>query len=101
VVPESAHFSFTKICDLLKIKPKKAKLNTKYQVDPVFVKAANHRPHHRRCGERRFSKLGTVDPIEELSEIALNHGVPLHVDAAFGGLVLPFLKRTGLHGSSI
>jgi tyrosine decarboxylase/aspartate 1-decarboxylase len=95
VVPESAHFSFTKICDLLKIKPKKAKLNTKYQVDPVFVKQQITDHTIAVVGNAGSAELGTVDPIEELSEIALNHGVPLHVDAAFGGLVLPFLKELG------
>jgi tyrosine decarboxylase/aspartate 1-decarboxylase len=39
------------------------------------------------------SELGVVDPISELSKIAQKHGVWLHVDAAFGGLVVPFLKK--------
>jgi len=36
-----------------------------------------------------------VDPIRELSEIALAYNIYLHVDAAFGGFVLPFLKELG------
>ena len=39
--------------------------------------------------------LGVVDPIEELSEVALERGLFLHVDAAFGGFVLPFLTELG------
>jgi len=37
--------------------------------------------------------LGVVDPISELSEIAVKKDLYLHVDAAFGGFVLPFLKE--------
>jgi len=39
--------------------------------------------------------LGVVDPIEEISEIAEENHIPLHVDAAFGGFVLPFLSELG------
>ncbi|MHC1580423.1 MAG: pyridoxal-dependent decarboxylase, partial [Methanopyraceae archaeon] len=31
--------------------------------------------------------------VEALSDIAEDHGVPLHVDAAFGGFVAPFLRK--------
>jgi len=39
--------------------------------------------------------LGAVDPLEELSEIALKNNVYFHVDASFGGFVLPFLAQAG------
>ena len=44
-------------------------------------------------GTAGTAELGAVDPIEELSKIALRHNVHLHVDAAFGGLVIPFLTN--------
>ena len=31
-----------------------------------------------------------LDPIEELSDLALKHHLPLHVDACFGGFMLPW-----------
>jgi len=39
------------------------------------------------------TEFGQVDPIEDLAEIAEERSIHLHVDAAFGGFVLPFLKR--------
>ena len=39
------------------------------------------------------TELGTVDPIPELSEICSDENIFLHVDAAFGGFVIPFLKQ--------
>jgi glutamate/tyrosine decarboxylase-like PLP-dependent enzyme len=38
---------------------------------------------------------GTVDPISELSDVALEHGIGLHVDGCLGGLLLPFGQELG------
>ncbi len=38
---------------------------------------------------------GTVDPIDRMSEIALRHGVGLHVDGCLGGFILPFGQELG------
>jgi tyrosine decarboxylase/aspartate 1-decarboxylase len=39
------------------------------------------------------TEFGQVDPIKELSDIALEKNIFLHVDAAFGGFVLPFMEE--------
>jgi len=31
-----------------------------------------------------------MDPVEEIASLALKHGIPLHVDACFGGFMLPW-----------
>ena len=100
-MPESAHFSFDKICDLLKIKPVKAKLDQSYRVVPEAVEELVTKDTIAIVGNAGSPELGVIDPIEELSEIALKHNVPLHIDAAFGGLVLPFLKELGKIGSGL
>ena len=41
------------------------------------------------------TELGMIDPIEDLSKIAIDSGVYLHVDAAFGGFSIPFLNDIG------
>ena len=38
---------------------------------------------------------GTVDPIAALSDVALHHGVGLHVDGSLGGFLLPFGHELG------
>jgi hypothetical protein len=38
---------------------------------------------------------GVIDPIPELSRIALKHKLGLHVDCCLGGFILPFAKRLG------
>lgn len=38
---------------------------------------------------------GVMDPIEEISNLALKKGLPLHVDACFGGFMLPWVEKLG------
>lgn len=39
---------------------------------------------------------GTVDPIAEVSSVAEQKQIPLHVDACVGGMVLPFMRLSGI-----
>jgi tyrosine decarboxylase/aspartate 1-decarboxylase len=94
VIPESAHFSFTKICRLLKLKPVQASLDSSYRVDPESVEHCLSPNTVAVVGTAGTAELGAVDPIDRLSEIALKHGVHLHVDAALGGLIIPFLRTS-------
>lgn len=95
IVPASAHCSFDKAGDLLDIKIVRVRLNSKFQVDTDAVAKAINPNTIAVVGIAGTTGLGTVDPIDELSEIALDNGLYLHVDAAFGGFVLPFLKELG------
>ncbi|MCB9285342.1 MAG: aspartate aminotransferase family protein [Lewinellaceae bacterium] len=39
--------------------------------------------------------FGVIDPIEGVAELALEEGLPLHVDACLGGFLLPWAERLG------
>ncbi|MCW4046723.1 MAG: tyrosine decarboxylase MfnA [Candidatus Bathyarchaeota archaeon] len=95
VLPESAHFSLTKACKLLGLKAVQASLDDSFRVDVSSVEQHINKHTVAIVGTAGTSELGAVDPIGKLSEIALSHGVYLHVDAAFGGLIIPFLKDAG------
>ena len=95
VVPASAHCSFDKAADLLGLKLVKARLNNKFQVDVGAVKKAINQRTIAIVGIAGSTGLGAVDPIDELSELALEKNLYFHVDAAFGGFVLPFLRDLG------
>lgn len=36
-----------------------------------------------------------MDPIEELSQLAIKYDLPLHVDACLGGYLIPFMESVG------
>ncbi|MFX1451416.1 MAG: tyrosine decarboxylase MfnA [Promethearchaeota archaeon] len=95
VVPVSAHASFDKAADLMRLKVIKVPLNREYTVDIEGVEEAISKKTIAIVGIAGSTSLGTIDNIERLSEIALDHGIYLHVDAAFGGFVIPFMKRLG------
>ncbi|MCX8150276.1 MAG: tyrosine decarboxylase MfnA [Candidatus Bathyarchaeota archaeon] len=92
ILPESAHFSFHKICRLLKLKPVFARLDSNFRVDTDHVEQLLTKNTVAIVGTAGSAELGTVDPIDQLSVIATKNDVHLHVDAAFGGLVLPFIE---------
>jgi tyrosine decarboxylase/aspartate 1-decarboxylase len=92
VIPESAHFSFDKICNLLRIKPVQAGLDSSYRADPSSVEQCLNKNTIAVIGTAGTAELGVIDPIGKLSKLALDHGVYLHVDAAFGGLIIPFIE---------
>jgi tyrosine decarboxylase / aspartate 1-decarboxylase len=93
ILPESAHFSFTKICNLLNLKPITAPLDNQYRVNPHEVEKLVTPNTIAIVGTAGTAELGTIDPIPALSDIAQTNNLHLHVDAAFGGLIIPFLKN--------
>ena len=95
VAPVSAHCSFDKTANLLNLKLIKVELNGRFQMDIKETEKAVTEKTVAIVGVAGTTGLGVVDPIPELSEIALAHKVYFHVDAAFGGFVLPFLKELG------
>ncbi|NIO37247.1 tyrosine decarboxylase MfnA [Candidatus Bathyarchaeota archaeon] len=95
VVPASVHCSFDKAADMLGLKIIKVRLNNRFQVDIDAVKDALNPKTIAIVGIAGTTGLGVVDPIDRLSEIASENSIYLHVDAAFGGFVLPFLKELG------
>ena len=94
IVPESAHFSFDKIESILDIKVIKANLDG-LVVDINSVKKLINEHTCAIVGVAGTTEFGAIDPIPELSDLALDNNLYLHVDAAFGGFVIPFLKDLG------
>ena len=95
VVPASAHCSFDKAAELLSMRIVKVRLNDKFQVDVAALRKAITPRTAAIVGIAGTTGLGAVDPIDELSELALEKDLYFHVDAAFGGFVLPFLEDLG------
>lgn len=97
VAPESVHLSIEKAANLLNLRLLKVKLDDDFRMDLVD---AERKISKRTCAlvaVAGTTGLGVIDPIAELSETALSHNVFFHVDAAFGGFVIPFLNELGLN----
>jgi tyrosine decarboxylase/aspartate 1-decarboxylase len=95
LVSEAAHFSFDKAARLLDLDLVKIPLTANHILDVAAMEKRISAKTIAFVGIAGSTALGLVDPIEELSALALQHGLYLHVDAAFGGFVIPFLKELG------
>ncbi len=95
VTSEAAHFSIDKACNLLGLKVKKVGLSDDLSIDISEVERAISDNTIAIVAFAGNTEYGGVDDIEELGKIAEENDIYLHVDAAFGGFVLPFLKELG------
>ena len=95
IIPESAHFSFKKAADMLNLKIVETKLDDDYKIDVESVKESISDKTVAIVAIAGTTELGLIDPIEEISKIALENNIYFHVDAAFGGFSIPFLRQLG------
>lgn len=95
VLPESAHFSFDKVCSYLGLRQATARLNPDGTADVDDVRERIGRNTCCVVAIAGTTELGAVDDVPALAAMCRDLGVPLHVDAAWGGFVLPFAKRLG------
>jgi tyrosine decarboxylase/aspartate 1-decarboxylase len=93
VVPDSAHFSFDKISDILKVEVRRTALDRYFRADVGAMEKMIDDNTVALVGIAGTTEFGQIDPIEEIAELTLEHGIPMHVDAAFGGFVIPFLEK--------
>ena len=95
IVPRSAHFSFKKAAEMLCLDLKIADLDEEYKMDISSVEELISEKTVAVVGVAGTTELGKIDPISDLSRICLENDIYLHVDAAFGGYSIPFLKDVG------
>jgi glutamate/tyrosine decarboxylase-like PLP-dependent enzyme len=96
ILPDTAHPAFHKGAHLFAVEVKLAPtdpVTTQVNVDAVanminentiaMVGSAGNYPY------------GTIDPIDQLSELAVEHKIGLHVDGCLGGFILPWGQELG------
>jgi sphinganine-1-phosphate aldolase len=95
IVPVTAHVALDKAAHLLGIKLLKAPLGKDWLVDVGWVREHVTRNTVALVGSAASYPYGLIDPIAALSDIALEHGIGLHVDGCLGGFILPWGERLG------
>jgi tyrosine decarboxylase MnfA len=95
LAPQSIHFSVEKIARVLDVELVRVRLDEQYRVDVDELR--------RKVCERTAvivvsagtSECGAIDDVTSVAEIARHTGIPLHVDAATGGFLIPFARELG------
>ncbi|HEV2216947.1 MAG TPA: aminotransferase class V-fold PLP-dependent enzyme [Candidatus Dormibacteraeota bacterium] len=95
IVPVTAHVALDKAAHLLGIKLLKAPLGDDWRADTSWIRDHVTPNTVALVGSAPNYAHGVIDPIEELSDIALEHGLGLHVDGCLGGFILPWGERLG------
>ncbi len=96
IKPETGHPAFDKACHLFGIELRKAPVDPETtQVDVDWVADHIDADTVALVGSACNYGYGTVDPIDELSTLAVQRGVGLHVDSCLGGYILPFGQKLG------
>ena len=95
VASRTAHFSVRKAADLLGMRLVEIPHDSEYRLDVDALRKAVGRDTAAVVAVAGTTELGVVDPIDAIGETCLDRAF-LHIDAAFGGFVLPFLEDSGV-----
>jgi sphinganine-1-phosphate aldolase len=96
VLPATAHAAFHKAGHYLNVKPVVTPVDpSSFRADPEQMRRAITDSTILLVGSATSYAHGVVDPIARLGELALEHGLLLHVDGCIGAFLLPYFRRFG------
>lgn len=91
VLSESAHFSFDKAAKFLGMTLVEVPTAPSGHADPKALAKAVTKDTALMVAVAGTTELGLVDPVEDIALWCSRNDVLLHVDAAYGGYLLPFM----------
>jgi sphinganine-1-phosphate aldolase len=95
VLPETAHPAFDKAARLMDLPVRRMPVREDFRADPDAMAAAIDKDTIMLVGSVPCFPFGVIDPIADLSELALSRALWLHVDACVGGYLAPFARAAG------
>ena len=95
IAPVTAHAAFDKASQYFGIKMVKVPVDVNSRADVNAVRNAINRNTVVIVGSAPSFPHGTIDPIQEMSELARQHKIGFHTDACLGGFVLPWAEKLG------
>jgi sphinganine-1-phosphate aldolase len=96
IIPKTAHPAFNKAGEYFGINMIQAPVVAPdFLVDVAAVNALIHDNTVALVGSAGNYPYGLIDPLEKLSDLALEHGLGFHVDGCLGGFILPWAEKLG------
>lgn len=96
IAPITAHAAFDKAAHYFGMKLVHVPVDPiTFKADVNAVRKAINRNTVVLVGSCPAFPQGIIDPMEELGQIAQEHGIGLHADCCLGGFLLPFVEKLG------
>ena len=95
VAAHSAHPAVSKAAHYLGMEVIRVPVGADYRADPAAMEAAVTADTVALYASAPTYSLGLVDPVPALGDLAVRHGLWLHVDACVGGILAPFVRQVG------
>jgi glutamate/tyrosine decarboxylase-like PLP-dependent enzyme len=96
IIPHTAHPAFDKAGAYFGIKMVHIPVSAPdFRVDPEAVAAKITPNTVAIVGSAGNYPYGLIDPLENLSDIALKQNIGFHVDGCLGGFILPWIEKLG------
>lgn len=95
IAPYSAHPTFSKGCHYFGLKLVRTALGKNLRADVAAMAAAIGPNTIGIAGSAPCWPYGLYDPIEAIADLAVKHGLWMHVDACVGGYLAPFVESLG------
>ncbi|XP_066264049.1 sphingosine-1-phosphate lyase-like [Branchiostoma lanceolatum] len=95
VAPITIHPAFEKAASYFCVKMVHVPVGPDFRADVTAMEQAITGNTILLCASAPQYPHGVVDPISDISAMALRRKLPLHVDACFGGFMLPWIEKLG------
>lgn len=95
VLPTTAHAAFDKAAECFGVKAVHVPVGDDFRADVEATAKAVNRETILVVGSAPQFPHGVIDPIRELSELAMERKVGFHTDACLGGFLLPWARKLG------
>ena len=95
VAPRTIHPAFAKAAHYFGAKMRYVEVGEDFRADPKAMEEAMGPMTMLVAASAPQYPHGMVDPIEEIAEITAERDIPFHVDACFGGFLLPWVEKLG------
>jgi glutamate/tyrosine decarboxylase-like PLP-dependent enzyme len=95
VVPSTIHPAFSKGAHYFGIDLVRVPVGEDFRADVKAMRERITKNTIAIAGSAANYPHGLIDPLSELSDVALEHDIGMHVDACLGGFILPWIEKLG------